>query len=140
MWCYRFVKRENYMARFTLIALLLAAMVSAHAQGDTPLQQTQALLQAVRDEQHAVYQQFQMIQSLQQAEMQTADPAAAASVAPGQIPNYDDTARARQEQQTRLKNYSYELQQLNARYRDLGAEAAQLVERIRTLSQGTAGK
>jgi len=128
------------MARLTLIALMLAALTTAHAQSDTPLQRTQALLQAVRDEQHAVYQQFQMIQSLQQAEMQSPDPAAAAYVAPGQIPNYDDTSRARQEQQTRLKNYSYELQQLHARYRDLGAEAAQLVERIRTLSQDTAGR
>ena len=129
------------MAKFVLVtALMLAALTTAHAQSDTPLQRTQALLQAVRDEQHAVYQQFQMIQSLQQAEMQSPDPAAAAYVAPGQIPNYDDTARARQEQQTRLKNYSYELQQLHARYRDLGAEAAQLVERIRTLSQDAAGR
>ena len=128
------------MARLTLIWLMLVAVAAAHAQVETPLQRTQALLQAVRDEQHAVYQQFQMIQSLQQAEMQTADPAAAASVAPGQIPNYDDTAKARQDQQTRLRNYSYELQQLHARYRDLGAEAAQLVERIRALSQDTAGK
>lgn len=128
------------MLRLTLSALMLVAMATAHAQVETPLQRTQALLQAVRDEQHAVYQQFQMIQSLQQAEMQTADPAAAVSVTPGQIPNYDDTAKARQDQQTRLRNYSYELQQLHARYRDLGAEAAQLVERIRTLSQDTAGK
>jgi len=128
------------MARFILVALMLIALTAAQAQSDTPLQRTQALLQAVREEQHAVYQQFQMIQSLQQAEMQSADPAAAASVAPGQITNYDDTSRARQEQQTRLKNYSYELQQLHARYRDLGAEAAQLVERIRALSKEPAGK
>jgi len=128
------------MARFILVALMLIALTAAQAQSDTPLQRTQGLLQAVREEQHAVYQQFQMIQSLQQAEMQSADPAAAASVAPGQIPNYDDTSRARQEQQTRLKNYSYELQQLHARYRDLGAEAAQLVERIRALSKEPAGK
>jgi len=128
------------MARLTLLALLLAGMAVAHAQVDTPLQRTQALLQAVRDEQHAVYQQFQMIQSLQQAEMQSPDPAAAAYVAPGQIPNYDDTARARQEQQTRLKNYSYELQQLHARYRDLGTEATKLTEQIRMLSQDATGK
>jgi hypothetical protein len=44
-------------------------------------------------------------------------------------------ARARQEQQVRLKNYSYELQQLHTRYRDLGTEAAQLLDRIRALSQ-----
>jgi hypothetical protein len=128
------------MARLTLLALLLAGMAVAYAQVDTPLQRTQALLQAVRDEQHAVYQQFQMIQSLQQAEMQSPDPAAAAYVAPGQIPNYDDTARARQEQQTRLKNYSYELQQLHARYRDLGTEATKLTEQIRMLSQDATGK
>jgi hypothetical protein len=124
------------MARISLLAfMLLANLAAAQTPMDTPLQRTQALLLAVRDEQQAVYQQFQMIQSLQQAEMQSADPASPASVPPGQIPNYDDTTRARQQQQTRLKNYSNELQQLHARYRDLGAQAVQLAEQLRILSQ-----
>jgi hypothetical protein len=124
------------MPKFTLLALLLLANVAtAQTQADSPLRSTQAMLDAVREEQHAVYQQFQMIQSLQQAELQSTDPAAAAYVTPGQIPNYDDMAKARQEQQVRLKNYSYELQQLHARYRDLGSEAALLLDRIRALSQ-----
>ena len=124
------------MARVILLALMLVATVAtAQTQIEPPLQRTQALLLAVREEQHAVYQQFQMIQSLQQTELQSIDPASAAYVMPGQIPNYDDTARARQEQQARLRNYSSELQQLQARFRDLGTEAAQLVEQIRTLSQ-----
>ena len=115
--------------------MLLAGVATAQTQADTPLQRTQALLDAVREEQRAVYQQFQMIQSLQQSEMQSADPAMAQYVPQGQLPNYDDIAKARQDQQARLRNYSYELQQLHARYRDLGAEAAQLLERFRALSQ-----
>jgi len=122
------------MPKFSLLALLLLAGAATAQTQDSQLRSTQAMLDAVREEQHAVYQQFQMIQSLQQAELQSADPAAAAYAAPGQIPNYDDMARARQEQQVRLKNYSYELQQLHTRYRDLGTEAAQLLDRIRALS------
>jgi hypothetical protein len=118
-----------------LTLMLLAGVAAAQTQTDTPLQRTQALLDAVREEQRAVYQQFQMIQSLQQSEMQNMDPAMAQYVPQGQLPNYDDTAKARQDQQARLRNYSYELQQLHTRYRDLGAEAAQLLERFRALSQ-----
>jgi hypothetical protein len=123
------------MPKFTLLALLLLATAATAQTQDSPLRSTQAMLDAVREEQRAVYQQFQMIQSLQQAELQSADPAAPAYVTPGQIPNYDDMAKARQEQQVRVKNYSYELQQLHMRYRDLGTEAAQLLDRIRALSQ-----
>jgi len=123
------------MPKSSLLALMLLASAATAQTQDSQLRSTQAMLDAVREEQHAVYQQFQTIQSLQQAELQSADPAAAAYAAPGQIPNYDDMARARQEQQVRLKNYSYELQQLHTRYRDLGTEAAQLLDRIRALSQ-----
>ncbi|MEO8164087.1 MAG: hypothetical protein ABI619_01700 [Betaproteobacteria bacterium] len=124
------------MPKFMLLGLMLLANgAMAQTPPDTPLQRTQALLVAVRDEQQAVYQQFQMIQSLQQAEIQRPDPALAAYATPGQIPNYDDTARARQEQQARLSNYSNELQQLHERYRELGAEASRLVDRMRALSQ-----
>lgn len=121
------------MPKFAPFALLLMANLAlAQPQADTPLQRTEAMLEAVREEQRAVYQQFQMIQSLQQGELQNTDPV---YVPQGQIPNYDDMARARQEQQVRLRNYSSELQQLHTRYRDLGAEAAQLLERMRALSQ-----
>jgi len=112
--------------------LLMANLAMAQPPADTPSQRTQAMLEAVREEQRAVYQQFQMIQSLQQAELQNTDPV---YVPQGQIPNYDDVAKARQEQQVRLRNYSSELEQLHRRYRDLGVEAAQLLERMRALSQ-----
>jgi hypothetical protein len=68
--------------------------------------------------------------------MQNAGPTSSSVYVPqGQMPNYDDMARARQEQQDRLRNYAYELQQLYARYRDLGGDAAQLLDQVRVLSQ-----
>jgi len=85
----------------------------------------QALLAAAREEQRAVYQ------SPQQAELQNTDPVC---VLQGQIPHYDDVARARQKQQARPRNYASKLQQRHARYRDLGAEAARFLERLRALS------
>ena len=50
------------MPKFAPIAfLVIANLALAQAQSDTLLQRTQALLEAVREEQRAVYQQFQMI-------------------------------------------------------------------------------
>ena len=127
------------MRQFTFVVLLLlsaSALAQSAADADAPLRRAEAALYAVREEQRAVYQQFQMIQSLQQYEMQSFAPAISSAYVPqGQIPNYDDMARARQDQQDRLRNYGLELQQLYARYRDLGAEAAQRLDQVRILSQ-----
>jgi hypothetical protein len=127
------------MRHITFVLLMLlsaAALAQTAADADTPLRRAQAALAAVREEQRAVYQQFQMIQTLQQAEVQNSGPTSSSVyVPPGQIPNYDDMERARQEQQDRLRNYAYELQQLYARYRDLGGDASQLLDQVRVLSQ-----
>lgn len=123
---------------FGLLMFLSTAVPaqSPAAETEPPLKRAEAALLAVREEQQAIYQQFQMIQALQQLEMQNATSASSPVYVPeGQIPNYDDVARARNEQQDRLKSYAYELQQLYARHRDLGAEAAQLRDQVRILSQ-----
>ena len=121
---------------FVLIVLLSAvAPAQSSADADTPLRRAEAALFAVRDEQQAVYQQFQMIQALQKIELQNLQNPPPAYGPQGQIPNFDDVARARQEQQDRLRSYEYELQQLFARHRDLTAEAAQLLDQVRILSQ-----
>ena len=127
--------------RLITLALLMFLSTAVPAQSpaaeaDALLKRAEAALLAVREEQQAVYQQFQMMQALQQLEMQNATSASSPVYVPeGQIPNYDDVARARREQQDRLKGYAYELQQLYARHRDLGAEAAQLRDQVRILSQ-----
>lgn len=117
---------------FLLLLSAAAPAQSSAPDADTPLRRVEAALFAVRDEQQAVYQQFQMIQALQQIELQSPAPA---YVPQGQIPNYDDMARARQDQQDRFRSYTYELQQLFAHHRDLTAEAAQLLDQVRILSQ-----
>ena len=125
------------MRLITCVFMMLFSAVApaqSAADADTPLRRAEAALFAVREEQQAVFQQFQMVQALQQFEMQ--NPASSSVYAPqGQIPNYDDMARARQEQQDLLRNYAYDLQQLYARHRDLEAEAAQLRFQVRILSQ-----
>jgi len=55
--------------------LSAAALAQPAADADTPLRRAQALLLAVREEQRAVYQQFQMIRTLQQAEIPGSAPA-----------------------------------------------------------------
>jgi len=94
---------------FALLMFLSTAVPaqSPAAEADTPLKRAEAALLAVREEQQAVYQQFQMIQALRQLEMQNATSASSPVYVPeGQIPNYDDVARARNEQQNRLKSYA----------------------------------
>ena len=121
---------------FALLMILSAAALAQSAtDADLPLKRAEAALAAVREAQHSVYQQFQMIQTLQQSELQSVGPALSPVYVPeSQIPNYDDVARARQEQQDRLRNYALELQQLYARHRDLGNEAAQLLDQVRILA------
>lgn len=119
-----------------LMFLSAAALAQSATDADLPRRRAEAALVAVREEQHSVYQQFQMIQTLQLAEMQSSSPASSPVYVPeGQIANYDDVARARQEQQDRLRSYANELQQLYARHRDLGTEAAQLLDQVRMLAQ-----
>jgi len=52
--------------------MLFSAVAPAQsaADADTPLRRAEAALFAVREEQQAVFQQFQMVQALQQFEMQ----------------------------------------------------------------------
>ncbi len=121
---------------FVFLSLLSAAApAQSSTDADTPLRRAEVALFAVRDELQAVYQQFQMIQALQQIELQNLQNPTPAYAPQGQVPNFDDVARARQEQQDRLRNYTYELQHLLARHRDLTAEAAQLLDQVRILSQ-----
>lgn len=106
------------------------------AADDLQLRRLESALDAVRHEQQVVYQQFQMTESLQRTELQATD-SGLAYVPDGQPVNYDDAVRARQERQTRLDNYSNQLQALSARHRELETQSRALVEQIRGLAGST---
>ena len=115
------------------IALLFLMSGSALAQssGDVQMPRLEAALARVREEQQSVYQQFQMIQALQRAELQSVETNSALYVPDGQVPSYDDVARERLIRQGRIRYYTEELRQLSDRYRDLDHQVGPLLEQIR---------
>ncbi|HZP91290.1 MAG TPA: hypothetical protein VFB20_00195 [Burkholderiales bacterium] len=129
---------KKVLQQFTLLLLLLPSFVSlAQPDIDAQMQRLETALAAVRQEQHSVYQQFQMIQALRQSELQNAVTMPSPAYAPaGEPPNYDDMVRAQQESQNRLRDYSDELQRLYARYRDLEVQSRQLVDQMNGLARG----
>ncbi len=113
-----------------LLAFLLAGAAFAQG-GDTRLKQLEMELQRVRQEQQAAYQQFQILQALQRNEGLEADPTSPLYVQEGQIPNYDDAVRAKQERQERLRYYSDEMRRLSERHQALEARATEVLQEIR---------
>lgn len=100
------------------------------------LKRLESALDAVRQEQQSVFQQFQMAEGLQRSEMQSIETGPPPVYVPeGQAPSYNDAVRAKQERQDRLKHYSEELRRLSARYRELEGQSRSLVDQIRALAQ-----
>lgn len=113
-----------------LLALLFSSLALAQSP-DARLRQLEAELARVRQEQQSVFQQFQILQTLQRNEGMEADPTSPLYQQGGQIPNYDDAVKAKQEREYRLKNYSEELKRLSDRYQALESRAGPLMEQIR---------
>jgi hypothetical protein len=100
------------------------------------LERVERALEAIRKEQQAIFQQFQMIQALQQSEMHSAALGKPPMYVPqGQLPNYDDVTRAKEAQQERLSSYTSQLEELYARYSELGEQSSRLVEQMQALAQ-----
>lgn len=121
-----------------LLGAVLFLLFSGVAQSadDMQLQRLESALDAVRQEQQSVFQQFQMAESLQRSEMQSIETGPPSVYVPdGQAPSYNDAVRAKQERQERLQYYSEELRRLSARYRQLDGQSQSLVEQIRALAQ-----
>jgi hypothetical protein len=118
-----------------LAALPLLAPAQ-NARPDPEMQRYERALEAIRLEQQAIFQQFQMIQALQQQEMQSAISGQPPLYVPqGQLPNYDELQRAKEQQQDRLNSYSGQLEELYERYRQLGEQSAELVQQMQGLAQ-----
>ena len=127
------------MRRLAALIFLVSFCGSALAQvaDDPELRRLTALLDAIRQEQQSVYKQFQMIESLQRSELKSAESGPPVDFQDGKAPNYDDAVRAKEDRQARIKSYSEEMNDLSARYRDLGNQATVLVEEIRGLANAT---
>jgi hypothetical protein len=118
-----------------LFALFSSAALAAQSDTDFELRRLTTLLDAVRQEQQSVYQQFQMAEAMQRSESKSAESGAPPVAQDGRPPSYDDNVRAKQELQTRLKYYADEMRRLSDKYRELGNQSAALMEEIRALAK-----
>jgi len=118
-----------------LLAVLMLCLCSPLRAdtGSTHYNAIESELNRVRQEQQAVYQQFQILQALQRNEGLEADPASPLYGPGGGIPNYDDVVRAKQERQERLRYYSEEMRRLSERHQNLDARAGGLIEELRAI-------
>ncbi len=133
-----------------LLFLLLIASGTAFADADTPdkLNQLEAELNGVRQEQQSVYQNYQMTKELRLMEVQEGSPPTSGypygkgiygtdlNIPP---PNYDDVVRAQMEREQRIQHYTDELKGLSARYLELEDQRKALLEQIRELKQQRGG-
>lgn len=117
---------------FAILMLCLCSPLRADS-GNTHFNAFESELNRVRQEQQAVYQQFQILQALQGNEGLEADPTSSLYVPGGGIPNYDDVVRAKQERQERVRYYSEEMRRLSERHRSLDIRAGSLIEELRAV-------
>jgi hypothetical protein len=122
------------------ILLFLLLFVSGTAFAETgaqdELNQLEAELNGVRQEQQSVYQNYQMTKELRLTEVQESSQPYGASINTPP-PNYDDVMREQLEREQRIQQYSDELKSLSERYLDLEEERKALLEQIRELKQQT---
>jgi hypothetical protein len=124
-----------------IISLLCISTVEATAQRNIPAEiaQVQGELNAVRQEQQSVYQQFEMIQGLKQDELYAQNPPVIENSPIYSMdnppPNYDDMVREKRERQERIDQYTSDANALYARYRELEQHKRSLHDRLRQLRE-----
>lgn len=119
-----------------LLSLLLFGSGTAFAETDAlgKLNQLEAALNGVRQEQQSVYQNYQMTKELRLMEVQEGAPPMSQHPYGMDIntppPNYDDVVRAQMERERRIQQYTDELKDLSARYLELEDQRKELLEQI----------
>jgi hypothetical protein len=106
-------------------------------------------LNQVQQEQHAVYQQFQMTQELRRNDLQENFPQAiqipnsmmqapytTGGLSGNPPPSYDDVVRLQRERQERIEQYTRDLKRFYARYAELGEQKKALLDQLIELSKG----
>ncbi len=122
------------MRRFAWVLFLFLGLPAIADNGEE-LQRLQDALQALRQEQQAVYQQFQMVQELRRANLE----ALSLSQAPAlqystEVVKYADVAEAQKKMVRRAGELAQEADELYARYSEIEARKKPLQERIYELA------
>jgi hypothetical protein len=126
------------------LLLIASGWASAETNAQDKLNQLEAELTDVRQEQQSIYQNFQLTKDLRLMEVQEGIPPTSGYPYGKDIygtdintppPNYDDVVRAQMEREQRIQHYTDELKGLSARYLELEEQRKELLEQIRELKQ-----
>ncbi|WP_107762877.1 hypothetical protein [Nitrosospira multiformis] len=116
---------------------------SSSTKPDPRMAELEMALNHLSQEQQAVYQQFQMIQELRRNEIQDSQPLAVqgyltmGGVKDAPPASYDDNVRLQRERTERIQQYTRDLNQLYARYAELGNQKRALLDQLTELAQQT---
>ena len=119
------------MRRLAWILPLLFVSFIATADDKAELQNLQAAVNALNQEQQAIFQQFQMLQELRRAN----DRAIYSSRLPAppqsmEVPNYEDVVQYQRDVARRGDELAQQADRLYAQYVEIGARKARLQQRI----------
>ncbi|MBE0625275.1 MAG: hypothetical protein IH606_10730 [Burkholderiales bacterium] len=119
------------MRSIVLIIALLVLSLNAAADDRTELQGLHAAVNALNQEQQALFQQFQMLQELRRNNDQASY---AAQLRPPQysseVPNYADVVQTQKDIARQGEDLAQQANQIYAQYKAIGEKKAQLQQRI----------
>ena len=123
---------------FAAFAFFLSAVALADAATEAEIGRLQTQLDQLQHLQQSVYQQFQMVQELRRTEIEAQYPQViqnSPEYAMGSPPNYEDVLRQKTERDSRIRQYTDDLNRLYAQYQDLENQKRSLVDRLDLLIQ-----
>lgn len=109
-------------------------LAAARAEVEARIKGIEAMLRSITAEQQTVYQQFQMAQEMRRNELQATRSATETYTPPSPPPNYEDVVRDKEARDSRLQNYTLEMDRLYARYRELTDQKQSLLEKLGELT------
>ena len=124
--------------RFAVLALCLSALAFADAATEAEIGRLQTQLDQLLHLQQSVYQQFQMIQELRRTEIEAQYPQViqnSPDYPMGSPPNYEDVVRQKAERDSRIKQYTDDLNRFYAQYQELESQKRSLVDRLNLMMQ-----
>lgn len=131
------------MKRILLILLIASGTALAGVDTQSKLNQLEAALNGVRQEQQSVYQNYQMTKDLRLMEVQGGTPPMSQHPYGTDIntppPNYDDVLRMQKEHERRIQQYTDDLKSMSEHYLELEKERKILLDQIRELKRQQGG-
>ena len=118
---------------FCLLVLLPALAFGASTEVEVQIRRLEAAIAQANQEQQSLHVQFQMMLEVRRAESQqfsAAMPQAGVAAPPM---NYEDLARLRLDNESRLRQHTDELNRLYARFREIEQEKQRLRDRLNQL-------